>query len=242
MSSISTDLISFHDGRVSFNNLHVKFRFFHCFVDCCWQKKKIFVFFDTIFTCEHIKTIKWWAFLTDCKKPLGLQNGKILDKQMKASSAKWISEPNCCKAKFARLNRTGRWLPKLDDPNKWIKIDLVDNYTVTGIITQGAKHWVTYCKVKYEEMAGSGNLVYIKDVEGNIEVIVAKSFTTLGLNLRYPVNYEVLTSRLKICLNSQCEHTVNHNTFHIATQVQVGTFITVFHIWWKSFTCVSRHN
>ena len=121
--------------------------------------------------------------------PLGLENGKIPDKHMRASSAYWNAEPNCCQARFARLNGPGRWLPNLDDPNKWIEIDLVGYYTVTGIVTQGAENWVTHCRVKYEKKAGSGNLVYIKDVEGNIQVIgkaLARCFT-FALTLRYAV-------------------------------------------------------
>ena len=42
---------------------------------------------------------------------------------------------------------------------------------VTGIIVQGPgelhAYWVMTCKVKYEKMAGAGDLVYITDAGGN---------------------------------------------------------------------------
>ena len=105
--------------------------------------------------------------------PLGLENGIILDDQITASSAANDSKSSkCLCSRFARLNGNKKWRPEASDPNKWIQIDLTNNYTVTGIVVQGAHNWVKTCRVKYEEVAGFGGLVYVMDMEGNVKVIV----------------------------------------------------------------------
>ena len=110
-----------------------------------------------------------FSYLTDCKLPLGLEDGSIMDGQITASS-----ETSSSSSRFARLYYDGRWVPLLEDPYKWIKINLIDDYTVSGIIIQGpgdlGGSWVTTCKVKYEDMVGDGGLVYIMDAEGNEKV------------------------------------------------------------------------
>ena len=93
-----------------------------------------------------------------------------MDGQITASSAKSVAP-----SRFARLHYNGRWVPDNDDPNKWIKINLIDDYMVTGVIVQGpgdlGSNWVTTCKVKYERMVGAGGLVYIMDTGGNDKVV-----------------------------------------------------------------------
>lgn len=107
--------------------------------------------------------------------PLGLESGKILRDQITASSF-----ADCCPVHFARLNFNGRWHATLDDTYKWIKIDLNNIYTVTGIVIQGWINWVTSCRIKYEEMSGSGALVYIIK-EKNEQVDVKPKLTLVDV-------------------------------------------------------------
>ena len=113
--------------------------------------------------------------------PLGLETGTILDDQITASSAaNDTNSSKCLCSRYARLNGNRKWRAEVSDPSKWIQIDLMNNYTVTGIVVQGAYNWVKTCRVKYEEISGSGGLAYVMDMEGNVKVIVktlARYFT-----------------------------------------------------------------
>ena len=102
---------------------------------------------------------------------LGLESGEIPDDQITASSF-GNSGYKCCHPSFARLRKDKRWRARQDDTDKWIQIDLKNTYTVTGIVVQGYTSWVKTCKVKYEEVAGSGVLVYIVDKERKIQVSI----------------------------------------------------------------------
>ena len=116
-------------------------------------------------------------FFTDCKMPLGLESGAILDGQITASSEHHPTDSNCCYARFGRLNHGTRWHARLDDNNKWIKVDLIHQYMVTGIVVQGAASYVKTCKVKYEEVEGTGALVYVKDTDEKVKVAFQARFS-----------------------------------------------------------------
>ena len=71
-----------------------------------------------------------------------MENGKIADDQITASS-----EGEAYRAANGRLchntSRTGRpfgWQPKNSSCIEWLQVDLLlDNYTVTGVATQGCR-------------------------------------------------------------------------------------------------------
>ncbi|XP_033621853.1 coagulation factor V [Fukomys damarensis] len=77
-----------------------------------------------------------------CSTPLGMENGKIENKQITAFSFKksWWGdywEPSC-----ARLNAQGRvnaWQPKANNHQQWLQIDLLKIKKITAIVTQGCK-------------------------------------------------------------------------------------------------------
>ncbi|XP_071499232.1 EGF-like repeat and discoidin I-like domain-containing protein 3 [Diadema antillarum] len=81
--------------------------------------------------------------------PLGVGDGRIPDSSMSSSS--WINIHH--QAQYGRLDKqpnsggySASWVPREDDQDKWIKIDLGEVFMVTGVITQGrANHgrWVT---------------------------------------------------------------------------------------------------
>ncbi|XP_022415864.1 coagulation factor V isoform X1 [Delphinapterus leucas] len=80
----------------------------------------------------------------DCKMPMGLSTGLIADSQIKASEFWGYWEP-----KLARLNNGGSynaWIAeKLSvefNPKPWIQVDMQREVLLTGIQTQGAKHYL----------------------------------------------------------------------------------------------------
>ncbi|XP_023564406.1 coagulation factor V isoform X2 [Octodon degus] len=83
----------------------------------------------------------------DCKMPMGLSTGVISDSQIKASEHLHNWEP-----KLARLNNGGSYnawsieKSRLKIASKpWIQVDMQKEVVLTGIQTQGAKHYLKSC-------------------------------------------------------------------------------------------------
>ena len=83
-----------------------------------------------------------------------MENGKIKDKQIKASSSLTRRDENHA-AKQGRLNFKGSWSASTNDVNQWLQIDLLNyNTTVTRVATQGKngkREWVTKYKLQYSD-------------------------------------------------------------------------------------------
>ncbi|XP_026502805.1 coagulation factor V-like, partial [Terrapene carolina triunguis] len=102
----------------------------------------------------------------ECKLPMGLMNGLILDSQISASHHKNYWEP-----KLARLNNAGKynaWSTDMEQSEiPWIQVDLQRQVLITGIQTQGAKQlmkslyvkefFMTYSKDKRKWITFIGN-------------------------------------------------------------------------------------
>ena len=82
-------------------------------------------------------------FLTGegCREALGMENGKIADDQITASS-----ERDAYPAVNGRLHyitpqrRPFGWQPKRRSCIEWLQVDLLlDNYTIKGVATQGCR-------------------------------------------------------------------------------------------------------
>ena len=80
-------------------------------------------------------------FFSGCTniKPLGMENGTILNSQVSASSKNaWQSS-----APLARLNLQpmspllSGWVPNTGDPSPWLQVDFLSYAKVTAILTQG---------------------------------------------------------------------------------------------------------
>ena len=87
-------------------------------------------------------------FPLDCHAALGIADGTIPDDKMFASS---ISSEND-KAHLGRLNLRGAWSAAVNDLNQYLGIDLGEDFTVTGIETQGSSDkatWVTKYTLQY---------------------------------------------------------------------------------------------
>ena len=87
-------------------------------------------------------------FPLDCHAALGIADGTIPDDKMFASS---ISSEND-NAHLGRLNLRGAWSAAVNDLNQYLGIDLSEDFTVTGIATQGSSDkatWVTKYTLQY---------------------------------------------------------------------------------------------
>ena len=87
-------------------------------------------------------------FSLDCHAALGIADGTIPDDKMVASSILSVND----KAHLGRLNFGGAWSAAVNDLNQYLGIDLGEDFTVTGIETQGNSDkatWVTKYTLQY---------------------------------------------------------------------------------------------
>ena len=80
--------------------------------------------------------------ITDCYQPLGMEDGRIEDSQITASS--YLGNPGRHHGpKNARLNSvqtatdTGGWVAGVQNTNQWIQVNLRALMRVSGVIIQG---------------------------------------------------------------------------------------------------------
>lgn len=105
----------------------------------------------------------------ECKMPMGLSTGVISDSQIKASEYLTYWEP-----RLARLNNAGSYnawsieKTALDFPIKpWIQVDMQKEVVVTGIQTQGAKHYLKSCFTTEFQVAYSSDQINWQIFRGN---------------------------------------------------------------------------
>uniref|UniRef100_H0X1W2 Coagulation factor V n=1 Tax=Otolemur garnettii TaxID=30611 RepID=H0X1W2_OTOGA len=106
----------------------------------------------------------------DCKMPMGLSTGLISDTQIKASEylgSHW--EP-----RLARLNNIGSynaWSVEKhateSDSTPWIQVDMQKEVVITGIQTQGAKHYLKSCYTTQFYVAYSSDRINWQTFKGN---------------------------------------------------------------------------
>ncbi len=89
-----------------------------------------------------------------------MSSGAITDGQITASSEHSDNQT----AMQGRLNfeqtgnETGAWVANASDVNQWLQIDLIGQYIVTRVATQGRNdydHWVTTYKLEYGDDTAS---------------------------------------------------------------------------------------
>ena len=104
-------------------------------------------------------------FPLDCHAALGIVDGTISDDKMFASSI--LSEND--KAHLGRLNFGGAWSAAVNDRNQYLGIDLGEDFTVTGIETQGRSHkatWVTKYTLQYRTASDDPPSYYTEIMHG----------------------------------------------------------------------------
>ena len=126
-----------------------------------------------------------------CQVPLGMEDGRIADSQITASSEYDDSRPKHKTyhgANNARLNRrpqsvgnvytTGAWCAGKKDVNQWIQVEFTIPTWVTGVLIQGRQgpvhhQWVTKYKVYYR--SNKENWIYVQNND-NQDAIVSKTY------------------------------------------------------------------
>lgn len=94
-----------------------------------------------------------YIFLDSCenipgRKPLGMENFQIANSQLSASSElRAQAGPSVGRLNhFTSDTRSGSWVSKVNDENQWFQVDFLRTVKVTGLATQGRKHWPQWVK------------------------------------------------------------------------------------------------
>lgn len=108
-----------------------------------------------------------------CNGAVGIQNGRIRNSAMKASSqwdknhASWLARLH-----HARRGRLmGAWSSRHKNHNQWLQIDMGKSMKVTGINTQGrqdADQWVTAYYILYS--SDGARFSYVREWWDNVKV------------------------------------------------------------------------
>ncbi|XP_072047814.1 cartilage intermediate layer protein 1-like [Amphiura filiformis] len=145
-----------------------------------------------------------------CKDRLGVEDGRISDDQLTASTEFVGDDPSLYHgANNGRLNRvavpgtTGAWSAQTNDGNQWIQAALVGPTWVTGVLIQGREdyipqQWVTKFRVQYSDNGEDWNSVQddmIFDGNTNPNEVVTNLFHT-----------PVITSYIRIVPTEWVEH------------------------------------
>lgn len=87
----------------------------------------------------------------DCKRPLGMENGRILRNGSITASSQ---ENENTGPENARLNFKGAWSPLNLEENQWLQVDFGVETRVTGISTQGHydfETWIESYTLRYSD-------------------------------------------------------------------------------------------
>ncbi|XP_054695548.1 coagulation factor VIII isoform X3 [Grus americana] len=97
--------------------------------------------------------------LNSCSMPLGMENRRIPDQRISASSysTNVFSSWSPSQARLNLQGRTNAWRPKSNSPSEWLQVDFEVTKKVTAIITQGAKAVFTHMFVKEFAVSSSQN-------------------------------------------------------------------------------------
>ena len=118
-----------------------------------------------------------------CEDALGMESGAITDWQITASSQLNANHA----AILGRLHsqhswKAGAWSANTNDVNQWLLVDLIGQYKVTRVATQGRnsstyQQWVTKYKLQYSNNTAS--FQYYKEhgkKEHKVKLIVFESY------------------------------------------------------------------
>ncbi|EDO41304.1 predicted protein, partial [Nematostella vectensis] len=101
--------------------------------------------------------VSMFAAALDCPYALGLEDGRVPDSALSASS--FIAPYDATRA---RLNGASSWTALDNDKNQWLQVDWSDVATVTGLATQGGSNgaqWVLKYQLSYSDR-GEGWVEY----------------------------------------------------------------------------------
>ncbi|KAM6353490.1 coagulation factor VIII [Alca torda] len=129
--------------------------------------------------------------LNSCSIPLGMENRRIPDQRISASSysSNVFSSWSPSKARLNLQGRTNAWRPKSNSPSEWLQVDFEVTKKVTAIITQGAKAVFTHMFVKEFAVSSSQDGVRWSPVlqDGKEKIFVAnQDYTSTMTNTLEP--------------------------------------------------------
>ncbi|XP_072041633.1 EGF-like repeat and discoidin I-like domain-containing protein 3 [Amphiura filiformis] len=109
-----------------------------------------------------------------CQNAAGVEDGRIHDSQLKASTEYATAKVLYHRACNARLNcpgkpgTTGHWGAAFNDINQWIQAEMAEETLVTGVMIQGrpdAPQWVSKFKIQYSLDGNYWKFVQTPDTE-----------------------------------------------------------------------------
>ncbi|NXA36936.1 FA8 factor, partial [Eudromia elegans] len=100
--------------------------------------------------------------LNSCSMPLGMEDGRIPDQRISASSysSTVLSSWSPSRARLNRQGRTNAWRPKASSQSEWLQVDFEVTKKVTAVITQGARAVFTNMFVKEFAVSSSRDGVH----------------------------------------------------------------------------------
>ncbi|KAK3725004.1 hypothetical protein QZH41_017484, partial [Actinostola sp. cb2023] len=145
-----------------------------------------------------------------CNSSLGLEDGRIKDSQLKASSFSQNNKQQDMRAKYCRLNGHLAWCP--DTFQSWLTVDLGRVAMVTGIATQGYEglynhYYVRSYKVEYSHdgsnwkyiTQNNSEKVFVGNNHNGVDIITNR-FN--AIQARY-IKVIPVTYKYKVCLRME---------------------------------------
>ncbi|XP_077589064.1 coagulation factor VIII [Stigmatopora nigra] len=81
--------------------------------------------------------------LNSCSNPLGMRSGFIRNISASSHRSSFLREWSPTLARLHQEGRTNAWIPKENNLQQWLQVDLVKVKRITGVITQGARYFRT---------------------------------------------------------------------------------------------------
>ena len=185
-----------------------------------------------------------------CSESLGMENGRISDVQLSASSSYEINSVGPAQARLNNNNGGGAWCPKsfisqAAGSDEFLEIDLGEEHTVTGVITQGrfangqgqefAEHFlVEYWKPGMEDFAeykdGAGVDLFPGNRDTYTEVETELNPPVVASRVRIvPFSYHPRTVCMRVELKG-CKATETGKSFRNLLQgFLAGWILSSFH-------------
>ena len=107
-----------------------------------------------LFNLTHTYTNLKCSSRLECQDALGMESRAITDGQISASTIRnsYHVASNARLHKQISSNSGGVWEPSKTDANQWLQVDLVTQFSVARVATQGrpdGPHWVTKYHLQY---------------------------------------------------------------------------------------------
>ena len=115
-------------------------------------------------------------FMADCSAPLGMENRKISDERITASSSYNAAHgPSNARLNFkAGGGKTGAWSAGANDVNQWLKVDVGRPVEISHIQTQGREDCCNQFVTTYGVSYSLDNKSFKTYQNNGINVVIIK--------------------------------------------------------------------